>query len=96
MICFVFFSFCFFLTPYNWIRGYLRRADENQDGNMTYAEFKQLLQMINVDLSEHYSRALFKVRGMRVPRTINVLFNVAIIMLCVYSNLTTFADFVLI
>ncbi|XP_013877977.1 1-phosphatidylinositol 4,5-bisphosphate phosphodiesterase delta-3-A [Austrofundulus limnaeus] len=44
----------------HWIRGYLRRADENQDGNMTYAEFKQLLQMINVDLSEHYSRALFK------------------------------------
>ncbi|XP_037545164.1 1-phosphatidylinositol 4,5-bisphosphate phosphodiesterase delta-3-A [Nematolebias whitei] len=44
----------------HWIRGYLKRADENQDGNMTYAEVKQLLQMINVDLSEHYSRALFK------------------------------------
>ncbi|XP_017274967.1 1-phosphatidylinositol 4,5-bisphosphate phosphodiesterase delta-3-A isoform X2 [Kryptolebias marmoratus] len=44
----------------HWIRGYLKRADENQDGNMTYDEVKRLLQMINVDLSEHYARALFK------------------------------------
>lgn len=69
---YLFLSCCCFLTPYNWIRGYLRRADENQDGNMTYAEFKQLLQMINVDLSEHYSCALFKVRVSKVPTSISV------------------------
>ena len=52
----------FFLTPHNWIRHYLRRADQNQDGKMSYDEVKQLLQMINIDLSEHYARSLFKVR----------------------------------
>lgn len=50
------------LTPLTWIRGYLRRADQNQDGKMSYDEVKRLLQMINIDLSEHYARALFKVR----------------------------------
>uniref|UniRef100_A0A8C6NJN6 Phosphoinositide phospholipase C n=1 Tax=Nothobranchius furzeri TaxID=105023 RepID=A0A8C6NJN6_NOTFU len=49
-----------FLTPYNWIQSYLRRADENRDGKMTYDEVKRLLQMINIDLSEQYSRNLFK------------------------------------
>ncbi|XP_072224596.1 1-phosphatidylinositol 4,5-bisphosphate phosphodiesterase delta-3-A-like [Leuresthes tenuis] len=44
----------------HWIRGYLRRADQNQDGKMSYDEVKQLLQMINIDLSEHYARSLFK------------------------------------
>lgn len=50
------------LTLYNWIRGYLRRADQNQDGKMSYDEVKRLLQMINIDLSEQYARNLFKVR----------------------------------
>lgn len=50
------------LTLYTWIRGYLRRADQNQDGKMSYDEVKRLLQMINIDLSEHYARSLFKVR----------------------------------
>ncbi|KAK5624270.1 1-phosphatidylinositol 4 5-bisphosphate phosphodiesterase delta-3-A [Crenichthys baileyi] len=50
----------FSLTPYNWIRGYLKRADENQDGNMTYDEVKGLLQMINIDLNEQHTRCLFK------------------------------------
>ncbi|CAB1431329.1 unnamed protein product [Pleuronectes platessa] len=40
--------------------GYLRRADQNQDGKMSYDEVKRLLQMINIDLSEHYARSLFK------------------------------------
>uniref|UniRef100_A0A1A7WC91 Phosphoinositide phospholipase C n=1 Tax=Iconisemion striatum TaxID=60296 RepID=A0A1A7WC91_9TELE len=44
----------------HWIQSYLRRADENQDGKMTYDEVKRLLQMINIDLSEQYSRNLFK------------------------------------
>uniref|UniRef100_A0A8C6WY14 Phosphoinositide phospholipase C n=1 Tax=Neogobius melanostomus TaxID=47308 RepID=A0A8C6WY14_9GOBI len=36
------------------------RADQNQDGKMSYDEVKTLLQMINIDLSEHYARNLFK------------------------------------
>ncbi|CAL8304535.1 unnamed protein product [Merluccius merluccius] len=36
------------------------RADENQDGKMSYDEVKRLLQMINIDLNEQYARALFK------------------------------------
>lgn len=44
----------------HWIRGYLKRADQNQDGKMSYDEVKRLLQMINIDLSEHYARCLFK------------------------------------
>ncbi|XP_008289006.1 1-phosphatidylinositol 4,5-bisphosphate phosphodiesterase delta-3-A [Stegastes partitus] len=44
----------------HWIRGYLRRADQNQDGKMSYDEVKRLLQMINIDLSEQYARNLFK------------------------------------
>uniref|UniRef100_A0A672H4K4 Phosphoinositide phospholipase C n=1 Tax=Salarias fasciatus TaxID=181472 RepID=A0A672H4K4_SALFA len=39
---------------------YLRRADQNQDGKMSYDEVKWLLQMINIDLSEQYARSLFK------------------------------------
>ncbi|KAI3359617.1 hypothetical protein L3Q82_013999 [Scortum barcoo] len=48
------------LTLCTWIRGYLRRADQNQDGKMSYDEVKRLLQMINIDLSEQYARCLFK------------------------------------
>uniref|UniRef100_A0A8C8JYA0 Phosphoinositide phospholipase C n=1 Tax=Oncorhynchus tshawytscha TaxID=74940 RepID=A0A8C8JYA0_ONCTS len=48
------------LTPHTWIRGYLRRADENDDGKMSYDEVKRLLQMINIDLNEQYARSLFK------------------------------------
>ncbi|KAJ8253784.1 hypothetical protein COCON_G00203960 [Conger conger] len=48
------------LTRPNWIRGYLRRADQNQDGKMSYEEVRRLLQMINIDLSEQYARSLFK------------------------------------
>ncbi|KAM7387292.1 hypothetical protein PAMA_009761 [Pampus argenteus] len=44
----------------HWIRGYLRRADQNQDGKMSYDEVKTLLHMINIDLSEQYARSLFK------------------------------------
>uniref|UniRef100_A0A4W6FKX5 Phosphoinositide phospholipase C n=1 Tax=Lates calcarifer TaxID=8187 RepID=A0A4W6FKX5_LATCA len=36
------------------------RADQNQDGKMSYDEVKRLLQMINIDLSEQYARSLFK------------------------------------
>uniref|UniRef100_A0A8C9YPJ3 Phosphoinositide phospholipase C n=1 Tax=Sander lucioperca TaxID=283035 RepID=A0A8C9YPJ3_SANLU len=48
------------LTLYTWIRRYLKRADQNQDGKMSYDEVKRLLQMINIDLSEQYARSLFK------------------------------------
>ncbi|KAI7803562.1 1-phosphatidylinositol 4,5-bisphosphate phosphodiesterase delta-3-A [Triplophysa rosa] len=44
----------------HWIRGYLRRADQNQDGKMSYDEVKHLLQLINIDLNEQYARTLFK------------------------------------
>lgn len=44
----------------HWIRGYLRRADLNQDGKMSYEEVQHLLQMINIDVSEQYARTLFK------------------------------------
>ncbi|XP_061086740.1 1-phosphatidylinositol 4,5-bisphosphate phosphodiesterase delta-3-A-like [Conger conger] len=44
----------------HWIRSYLKRADQNQDGKMSYEEVKRLLQMINIDLNEQYARALFK------------------------------------
>uniref|UniRef100_A0A8K9V3R4 Phosphoinositide phospholipase C n=1 Tax=Oncorhynchus mykiss TaxID=8022 RepID=A0A8K9V3R4_ONCMY len=36
------------------------RADENDDGKMSYDEVKRLLQMINIDLNEQYARSLFK------------------------------------
>ncbi|XP_076851826.1 1-phosphatidylinositol 4,5-bisphosphate phosphodiesterase delta-3-A isoform X2 [Brachyhypopomus gauderio] len=44
----------------HWIRGYLRRADLNQDGKMSYDEIKHLLHMINIDLNEQYAYNLFK------------------------------------
>uniref|UniRef100_A0A4W4FUM7 Phosphoinositide phospholipase C n=1 Tax=Electrophorus electricus TaxID=8005 RepID=A0A4W4FUM7_ELEEL len=44
----------------HWIRGYLRRADLNQDGKMSYDEVKHLLHMINIDLNEQYAYSLFK------------------------------------
>ncbi|XP_027898330.1 1-phosphatidylinositol 4,5-bisphosphate phosphodiesterase delta-3-A [Xiphophorus couchianus] len=44
----------------HWIQGYLKHADENQDGKMTYDEVKRLLQMINIDLNEQHTRCLFK------------------------------------
>ncbi|XP_036445128.1 1-phosphatidylinositol 4,5-bisphosphate phosphodiesterase delta-3-A isoform X1 [Colossoma macropomum] len=44
----------------HWIRSYLRHADLNQDGKMSYDEIKRLLQMINIDLNEQYARTLFK------------------------------------
>ena len=52
---------CSPFPPHTWIRGYLRRADENDDGKMSYDEVKRLLQMINIDLNEQYARSLFKV-----------------------------------
>lgn len=61
-LCKVFESCIYSLTFDTWIRGYLKRADQNQDGKMSYDEVKRLLQMINIDLSEHYARCLFKVR----------------------------------
>ncbi|GAA6110030.1 1-phosphatidylinositol 4,5-bisphosphate phosphodiesterase delta-3-A [Tachysurus ichikawai] len=48
------------LTFDTWIRSYLRRADLNQDGKMSYDEVQHLLQMINIDLNEQYARTLFK------------------------------------
>lgn len=43
-----------------WINGYLRRADQNHDGKMSYEEVQTLLQMINIDLTEQYASSLFK------------------------------------
>ncbi|XP_027033570.2 1-phosphatidylinositol 4,5-bisphosphate phosphodiesterase delta-3-A isoform X1 [Tachysurus fulvidraco] len=44
----------------HWIHSYLRQADLNQDGKMTYEEVQTLLQMINIDLDEQYALRLFK------------------------------------
>ncbi|XP_056627861.1 1-phosphatidylinositol 4,5-bisphosphate phosphodiesterase delta-3-A [Triplophysa dalaica] len=44
----------------HWIHGYLKQADMNQDGKMSYEEVQMLLQMINIDLSEEYAASLFK------------------------------------
>ncbi|KAK1794513.1 hypothetical protein P4O66_010766 [Electrophorus voltai] len=48
------------LTPLTWIHAYLRQADLNRDGKMTYDEVQTLLQMINIDLNEQYAFGLFK------------------------------------
>ncbi|XP_015217451.2 1-phosphatidylinositol 4,5-bisphosphate phosphodiesterase delta-3-A isoform X1 [Lepisosteus oculatus] len=44
----------------HWIYGYLRRADLNKDGKMSYEEVGSLLKMINIELNEQYARCLFK------------------------------------
>ncbi|XP_062381834.1 1-phosphatidylinositol 4,5-bisphosphate phosphodiesterase delta-3-A isoform X2 [Sardina pilchardus] len=44
----------------HWIHAYLKQADEDNDGKMSYEETQTLLQMINIDLSEQYARSLFK------------------------------------
>ncbi|XP_017338867.1 1-phosphatidylinositol 4,5-bisphosphate phosphodiesterase delta-3-A isoform X2 [Ictalurus punctatus] len=44
----------------HWIHGYLKQADLNQDGKMSYEEVQTLLQMINIDLDEQYALQLFK------------------------------------
>ncbi|XP_062874816.1 1-phosphatidylinositol 4,5-bisphosphate phosphodiesterase delta-3-A [Trichomycterus rosablanca] len=44
----------------HWIRSYLKQADVNGDGKMSYDEVKHLLKMINIDLNEQYARTLFK------------------------------------
>ncbi|XP_030629435.1 1-phosphatidylinositol 4,5-bisphosphate phosphodiesterase delta-3-A [Chanos chanos] len=44
----------------HWIHSYLRQADLNHDGKMSYDEVQTLLQMINIDLSEQYARSLYK------------------------------------
>ncbi|XP_057215180.1 1-phosphatidylinositol 4,5-bisphosphate phosphodiesterase delta-3-A [Triplophysa rosa] len=44
----------------HWIHGYLKQADMNQDGKMSYEEVQMLLQMINIDLNEEYAASLFK------------------------------------
>lgn len=49
------------LTFDTWIHAYLKQADLNNDGKMSYEEVQTLLQMINIDLSEQYARNLFKV-----------------------------------
>ncbi|XP_076856295.1 1-phosphatidylinositol 4,5-bisphosphate phosphodiesterase delta-3-A [Brachyhypopomus gauderio] len=44
----------------HWIHAYLKQADLNRDGKMTYDEVQTLLQMINIDLNEQYASSLFK------------------------------------
>ncbi|XP_051959147.1 1-phosphatidylinositol 4,5-bisphosphate phosphodiesterase delta-3-A [Xyrauchen texanus] len=44
----------------HWINAYLKQADINQDGKMSYEEVQTLLQMINIDLNEEYASSLFK------------------------------------
>uniref|UniRef100_A0A673LLV9 Phosphoinositide phospholipase C n=1 Tax=Sinocyclocheilus rhinocerous TaxID=307959 RepID=A0A673LLV9_9TELE len=56
---------CFFylfipLTALTWIYGYLKQADMNHDGKMSYEEVQTLFKMINIDLSEENAVSLFK------------------------------------
>ncbi|XP_050980692.1 1-phosphatidylinositol 4,5-bisphosphate phosphodiesterase delta-3-A [Labeo rohita] len=44
----------------NWIYGYLKQADMNHDGKMTYEEVQTLFKMINIELSEENAASLFK------------------------------------
>ncbi|XP_056109622.1 1-phosphatidylinositol 4,5-bisphosphate phosphodiesterase delta-3-A isoform X2 [Rhinichthys klamathensis goyatoka] len=44
----------------NWIYGYLKQADMNKDGKMSYKEVQILFKMINIDLNDEYAANLFK------------------------------------
>jgi len=44
-----------------WIYGYLKQADMNKDGKMSYKEVQILFKMINIDLNDEYAVNLFKV-----------------------------------
>uniref|UniRef100_A0A672QHW8 Phosphoinositide phospholipase C n=1 Tax=Sinocyclocheilus grahami TaxID=75366 RepID=A0A672QHW8_SINGR len=48
------------LTALTWIDGYLKQADMNHDGKMSYEEVQTLFKMINIDLSEENAVSLFK------------------------------------
>lgn len=49
------------MTALIWIYGYLKQADMNHDGKMSYEEVQTLFKMINIDLSEENAAGLFKV-----------------------------------
>ncbi|XP_028930487.1 1-phosphatidylinositol 4,5-bisphosphate phosphodiesterase delta-3 [Ornithorhynchus anatinus] len=44
----------------HWIHDYLRRADTDQDNQMTFKEIKGMLRMVNVDMNDMYAYRLFK------------------------------------
>ncbi|XP_048035419.1 1-phosphatidylinositol 4,5-bisphosphate phosphodiesterase delta-3-A isoform X1 [Megalobrama amblycephala] len=44
----------------NWIYGYLKQADMNKDGKMSYKEVQILFKMINIDLNDEYAANLVK------------------------------------
>ncbi|XP_056325158.1 1-phosphatidylinositol 4,5-bisphosphate phosphodiesterase delta-3-A [Danio aesculapii] len=44
----------------NWIYGYLKQADMNHDGKMSYEEVQVLFKLVNIDLNEEYAASLFK------------------------------------
>ncbi len=57
----VIFNLFISLTALTWIYGYLKQADMNHDGTMSYEEVQTLFKMINIDLSEENAASLFKV-----------------------------------
>uniref|UniRef100_A0A8C2I2S1 Phosphoinositide phospholipase C n=1 Tax=Cyprinus carpio TaxID=7962 RepID=A0A8C2I2S1_CYPCA len=56
----LFFNLFIPLTALIWIYGYLKQADMNHDGKMSYEEVQTLFKMINIDLSEENAAGLFK------------------------------------
>lgn len=49
------------MTTLTWIYGYLKQADMNKDGKMSYKEVQILFKMINIDMNDEYAANLFKV-----------------------------------
>lgn len=45
-----------------WISDWFKKADKNNDGRMNFKEVRDLLKMMNVDMSEHHAHRLFTVR----------------------------------
>lgn len=45
-----------------WISDWFKKADKNNDGRMNFKEVRDLLKMMNVDMSEHHAYRLFTVR----------------------------------
>uniref|UniRef100_H3DAI2 Phosphoinositide phospholipase C n=1 Tax=Tetraodon nigroviridis TaxID=99883 RepID=H3DAI2_TETNG len=42
-----------------WISDWFKKADKNNDGRMNFKEVRDLLKMMNVDMSEHHAHRLF-------------------------------------
>lgn len=46
---------------YSWIFNCLRKADKNEDDQMSQSELKDFLRLINVEVDDEYAEMLFQV-----------------------------------